>query len=77
MGGAVGGAAAAILQAYTTAKAAMVQVPVCETNRVVAGRLRRDQFIGQNTPVIIALDMEYFDLFWPTTRRTWAATRAS
>ena len=28
--------AAAILQAYLTAKAAMVQVPVCETNRVSA-----------------------------------------
>jgi PPE-repeat protein len=58
--------AAAILQAYLTAKAAMVQVPVCETNRFSQQGLVWTNFIGQNTPAILALDMEYFDLFWPT-----------
>lgn len=57
--------AAAILQAYLTAKAAMVQVPVCETNRFSQQGLVYTNIIGQNTPAIIALDMEYFDLFWP------------
>ncbi|RDH80270.1 PPE family protein [Mycolicibacterium moriokaense] len=57
--------AAAILQAYLTAKAAMVQVPVCETNRVSQAGFVATNIIGQNTPVIISLDMEYFDLFWP------------
>ncbi len=58
--------AAAILQAYLTAKAAMVQVPVCETNRVSQAGFVATNIIGQNTPIIISLDMEYFDLFWPT-----------
>lgn len=58
-------AAAAILQAYVTAKAAMVQVPVCETNRVSQAGFVATNIIGQNTPAIIALDMEYFDFFWP------------
>ncbi len=57
--------AAAILQAYVTAKAAMVQVPVCETNRVSQAGFVATNIIGQNTPIIISLDMEYFDLFWP------------
>lgn len=57
--------AAAILQAYVTAKAAMVQVPVCETNRVSQAGFVATNIIGQNTPAIIALDMEYFDMFWP------------
>jgi PPE-repeat protein len=58
--------AAAILQAYLTAKAAMVQVPVCDTNRVSQAGAVATNIIGQNTPIILALDMEYFDLFWPT-----------
>ncbi len=58
--------AAAILQAYLTAKAAMIQVPVCETNRVSQAGFVATNIIGQNTPIIIALDMEYFDFFWPT-----------
>ena len=57
--------AAAILQAYLTAKAAMIQVPVCDTNRVTQVGLVMSNIIGQNTPAIIALDMEYFDFFWP------------
>jgi PPE-repeat protein len=57
--------AAAILQAYLTAKAAMVQVPVCETNRVSQAGFVATNIIGQNTPIIIGLDMEYYDLFWP------------
>jgi PPE-repeat protein len=57
--------AAAILQAYVTAKAAMIQVPVCNTNRISQAGFVATNIIGQNTPAIIALDMEYFDFFWP------------
>ncbi len=57
--------AAAILQAYLTAKAAMVQVPVCETNRISQAGFVATNIIGQNTPIIIGLDMEYYDMFWP------------
>jgi PPE-repeat protein len=57
--------AAAILQAYVTAKAAMIQVPVCETNRVSQAGFVATNIIGQNTPIIIGLDMEYYDFFWP------------
>ena len=57
--------AAAILQAYLTAKAAMIQVPVCETNRVSQAGFVATNIIGQNTPIIIGLDMEYYDFFWP------------
>lgn len=58
--------AAAILQAYLTAKAAMIQVPVCETNRISQAGFVATNIIGQNTPIIIGLDMEYYDFFWPT-----------
>ncbi len=57
--------AAAILQAYLTAKAAMIPVPACETNRVSQAGFVATNLIGQNTPIIIGLDMEYFDFFWP------------
>ena len=43
----------------------MVQVPVCETNRVSQAGFVATNIIGQNTPIIIGLDMEYFDIFWP------------
>ena len=56
--------AAAIVQAYATAKAAMIQVPVC-TPTAPPGRLVATNIIGQNTPAIIALDIEYFGHFWP------------
>lgn len=58
--------AAAILQAYLTAKAAMIQVPVCETNRISQAGFVATNIIGQNTPIIVGLDMEYYDFFWPT-----------
>ena len=56
--------AAAIEQAYVTAKAAMIQVPVCTTNRTTQAGLVATNIIGQNTPAIIGLDTEYFGHFW-------------
>jgi PPE-repeat protein len=55
--------AAAIEQAYVTAKAAMIQVPVCTTNRTTQAGLVATNIIGQNTPAIIGLDTEYFGHF--------------
>jgi PPE-repeat protein len=57
--------AAAIEQAYATARAAMIQVPVCSTNRTAQAGFVATNVIGQNTPIIIALDTEYFGHFWP------------
>jgi PPE-repeat protein len=59
-----GASAAAIEQAYATAKAAMIQVPVCTTNRTTQAGLVATNIIGQNTPAIIGLDTEYFGHFW-------------
>jgi PPE-repeat protein len=56
--------AAAIEQAYATARAAMVQVPICTTNRTSQAGLVASNVIGQNTPAIIGLDTEYFGHFW-------------
>ena len=56
--------AAAIEQAYVTAKAAMIQVPICTTNRTTQAGLVATNIIGQNTPAIIGLDTEYFGHFW-------------
>lgn len=55
--------AAAIEQAYQTAKAAMVQVPVCTTNRTTQGALIASNIIGQNTPAIEFLEDVYRG-FW-------------
>jgi PPE-repeat protein len=56
--------AAAIEQAYVTAKAAMIQVPICTTNRTTQAGLVATNVVGQHTPIIIGLDMEYFGHFW-------------
>src|SRR5690349_20603581 len=42
--------AAAIEQAYAVAKAAMIQVPICTTNRTAQAGLVATNVIGQNTP---------------------------
>jgi PPE-repeat protein len=57
-------AAAGIEQAYMTAKAAMIPVPACTTNRTTQAGLVATNIIGQNTPAIIGLDTEYFGHFW-------------
>ncbi|MGH3676760.1 MAG: PPE domain-containing protein, partial [Mycobacterium sp.] len=56
--------AAAIEQAYATARAAMIQVPICTTNRTTQVALVKTNIVGQNTPAIIGLDTEYFGHFW-------------
>ncbi|HEX3286338.1 MAG TPA: PPE domain-containing protein [Mycobacterium sp.] len=56
--------AAAIEQAYAVAKAAMIQVPICTTNRTAQAGLVATNVIGQNTPAIVGLDTEYFGHFW-------------
>jgi len=56
--------AAAIEQAYAVTKAAMIQVPICTTNRTSQAGLVATNVIGQNTPAIIGLDAEYYGHFW-------------
>jgi PPE-repeat protein len=55
--------AAAIEQAYATARAGMVQVPVCQTNLDTTAALVMTNIIGQNTPAIIELVGQYLG-FW-------------
>jgi PPE-repeat protein len=55
--------AAAIEQAYATAKAAMIPVPVCTDNRVTQAGLVLSNIIGQNTIPINILDDLYGE-FW-------------
>jgi PPE-repeat protein len=56
--------AAAIEQAYAVTKAAMIQVPICTTNRTSQAGLVATNVIGQNSPAIIGLDTEYYGHFW-------------
>jgi PPE-repeat protein len=56
--------AAAMEQAYATAKASVIQVPVCNANRTDQASAVLTNFFGFRTPEIIALDTEYFGHFW-------------
>ncbi|WP_123029095.1 PPE domain-containing protein [Mycolicibacterium stellerae] len=56
--------AAAIEQAYVTAKMGMIPVPACTTNRVTWDGLCKTNFFGINFPPMGALDVEYFGHFW-------------
>jgi PPE-repeat protein len=55
--------AAQIVDAYTLALESMIPGEVCTTNRVTQQGLI-DTNIGQNTPAIIALEIEYTGHFW-------------
>ncbi len=56
--------AAAIEQAYVTARASVIQVPVINANRTAQATAVATNFLGIRTPEIIALDTEYFGHFW-------------
>src|SRR6202048_34584 len=55
--------AAQIVDAYTLALESMIPGEVCTTNRVTQSGLIATN-IGQNTPAIIALELEYMGQFW-------------
>ena len=53
-------------QTYQTAFEGMIPGPVCDTNRVTQAGLVATNFLGVNTPAIVALDTEYFGHMWTT-----------
>jgi PPE-repeat protein len=55
--------AAAIEQAYVTAKMGMIPVPACTTNRTTQGGLIATNWIGQHNGPIAALEGQY-EYFW-------------
>lgn len=63
--------AAAIVTAHSAALEAMVPAPVCTANRTTYAALGASNFFGQNTPPMMALDVEY-GIFWTNnaTQRT-------
>jgi PPE-repeat protein len=68
--------AAQIVDAYTMALESMIPGEVCTTNRVTQQGLI-DFNIGQNTPAIIALEIEYTGHFWPQNASLMATYQAA
>jgi PPE-repeat protein len=66
-------AAAGIAEAYQTAFTTMIPGPVCDSNRVAQAGLVATNFMGFNTPGIIALDTEYFGHMWTNNAAVMAA----
>jgi PPE-repeat protein len=64
--------AAEVAAAHTAAVETMIPAAVCLTNRSTQAGLVATNWIGQNTPGIIALDGQYYGHFWVTnaTART-------
>jgi PPE-repeat protein len=56
--------AAAIEQAYVTAKTAMIPVPACTTNRTTQAGLVMTNAFGQNTIPIQLLEDQYQEFWW-------------
>jgi PPE-repeat protein len=69
--------AAQIVDAYTMALESMIPGEVCTTNRTTQLGLIHTNFIGQNTPAIIALEMEYMGHFWPQNASLMATYQAA
>jgi len=67
--------AAQIVDAYTLALESMIPGEVCTTNRVTQQGLI-DTNIGQNTPAIIALELEYMGHFWTQNASMMATYQA-
>src|ERR1700737_497697 len=67
--------AAQIVDAYTLALESMIPGEVCTTNRVTQSGLIATN-IGQNTPAIIALELEYMGHFWTQNASMMAAYQA-
>jgi PPE-repeat protein len=68
--------AAQIVEAYTTALESMIPGEVCTTNRTTQSGLIASNIIGQNTPGIIALEIEYMGHFWPQNASLMATYQA-
>ena len=68
--------AAQIVDAYTLALESMIPAEVCTTNRGTWQGLVDTNWIGQNTPGIIALDLEYFGHFWTQNASLMAGYQA-
>ncbi|HXO50652.1 MAG TPA: PPE domain-containing protein [Mycobacterium sp.] len=67
--------AAQIVDAYTLALESMIPGEVCTTNRVTQSGLIATN-IGQNTPAIIALELEYMGQFWTQNASMMATYQA-
>jgi PPE-repeat protein len=67
--------AAQIVDAYTLALQSMIPGEVCTTNRTTQSGLIATN-IGQNTPAIIALELEYMGHFWTQNASMLAAYQA-
>jgi PPE-repeat protein len=68
--------AAQIVDAYTLALESMIPAEVCTTNRGTWQGLSDTNWIGQNTPGMIALDLEYFGHFWTQNASLMAGYQA-
>jgi PPE-repeat protein len=62
-----------IVDAYTMALESMIPGEVCTTNRTTQTGLIHTNVIGQNTPAIIALEIEYMGHFWTQNASMMAA----
>ena len=67
--------AAQIVDAYTLALESMIPGEVCTTNRTTQAGLIATN-IGQNTPAIIALELEYMGHFWTQNASMMATYQA-
>ncbi len=67
--------AAQIVDAYTLALESMIPGEVCTTNRTTQAGLISTN-IGQNTPAIIALELEYMGHFWTQNASMMATYQA-
>jgi PPE-repeat protein len=67
--------AAQIVDAYTLALESMIPGEVCTTNRTTQSGLIATN-IGQNTPAIIALELEYMGHFWTQNASMMAGYQA-
>ncbi|KAA8969791.1 PPE domain-containing protein [Mycobacterium sp.] len=57
--------AQAAADAYTMAAPSVIPSVACEANRALWGLLNATNWFGQNTPGIIAQDLQYFGEYWP------------
>jgi PPE-repeat protein len=64
-----------IVEAYTLAQESMIPGEVCTTNRTTQSGLIATNW-GQNTPAIIALEIEYMGHFWPQNASLMATYQA-
>ena len=68
--------AAQIVEAYAMALESMIPGEVCTENRVSQAGFIASNVIGQNTPIIISLEIEYMGHFWPQNASLMATYQA-